>query len=175
MRMELYEVVMERAERFVMAHIIAPHIDRAAELVWDHALAQGQTDMSFVIERVDETLPPEMQTGLEAMLESAPVAFASFCEGVGWIAHVASMPQLRIYRIEEVSGDEFYVISPSSDVAAAIFVDYYPPIESEPRMFRVHYGLAGIPNENLMNLPALLEAGPVGFVEFVPEDGWRHS
>ena len=42
-------------------------------------------------------------------------------------------------------------------------------------MFRIHDGLMGLKNEALRGLPALLEFGPVGVVEWRDESGWSRK
>ncbi len=105
-------------------------------------------------------------------MEHAPVDFASFCEGMGWLAHMAPVSQLRLYRIEEVDGDHHFVIAPNGDMAAAIYSEVVPLAQDEARLFRIHDGLIGLRNESLRNLPALLEVGPIGIVDWDDEIGW---
>lgn len=172
MRMELYEVGITRPKRLVTTYIVSPGEQRASEILVEHGIALNQENTRFTIERVDETLPDDRQMGLDALLEHAPVGFASFCEGVGWLAHMASITQLKLYRIEEVDGDHHFVIAPNSDMAAAIYCEVVPLGEDEAGLFRIHDGLLGLENEALQNLQALLEAGPIGMVEWHGQHGW---
>lgn len=128
--------------------------------------------MAFTLQGVDETLPDEQKDGLEGLLETAPVGLASYCQGVGWIAHAVPVPQLHLYRIEEVRGDDHFVIAPSGDVAAAVYCECVGMPDGKPVMFRIHDGMVGLRDEAMRGLPALLAFGPVRVVRFDALDGW---
>jgi hypothetical protein len=170
--MELYRVVIKRPNRLVTGYLVSPDEERVSEVVIEHEVALNQENSGFTIERVDETLPDDQQLGLEALLEHAPVGFASFCEGVGWLAHMAPVRRLKLYSIEEVEGDRHFVIAPSSDMAEDIYCQVIPLDHGEARQFQVHDGLFFLTNARLRNLPALLEMGPIGMVEWDDETGW---
>ncbi len=172
MRMELYRVVIKRPNRLVTGYIVSPDEERASEVVVEHEVALNQENSGFTIERVDETLPDDHQLGLEALLAHAPVGFASFCEGVGWLAHMAPVTQLRLYMIEEVEGDHHFVIASNGDMAEAIYCETIPLNDGEQRQFCVHDGLFFLRNARLRSLPVLLEVGPIGMVEWDDELGW---
>lgn len=172
MRMELYRIEITRPSRLVTGYVVAPGDERAKEVVVEHEIALNQENEGFTIERVDETLPESQQEGLEALLERTPVGFASFCQGIGWLAHMVSVPVLRLYRIEEIAGDHHFVIAPSGDMAAAIYCEVVPLPHDEARLFGIHDGQFGLRNDRLRNLPTLLEAGPIGMVEWDDERGW---
>lgn len=172
MRMELFKVEIQRQSRLITGYVVAPGEHRVSEIVFEHEVALNQENCGVTIERVDETLPSNQQDGLDALLEHAPVGFASFCEGIGWLAHVAAVQQLRLFRINEVEGDEHFVVAPNSDMAVAVYCGCVPIEEDEGRLFGVHDGLFGLANERLRNLPALLETGPIGMVAWDEENGW---
>lgn len=172
MRMELFKVEIERPNRLATGYLVAPEEERARAFVIEHEIALNQENNGFTIDRVDEHLPASMQQRLDALLEHAPVGFASYCEGVGWLPHVAPIQQLRLFRIEELDGGRHFVIAPTGDLAAAIYCDAVPLDDDESRMFGVHDGLFGLKNEKLRNLPALLEVGPIGMVEWDDDRGW---
>ena len=44
--------------------------------------------------------------------------------------------------------------------------------EGHARMFRIHDGAIGLKNEALRGLPALLEFGPIGLIDWDDERGW---
>jgi len=170
--MELYEVVITRPNRLATAFVVSPGEERVREIIVEHEIALNQENSGFTIERVDEKLPRSHRLRLDALLEHAPVGFASYCEGVGWLPHVAPVQQLRLFRIEEVDGDCHFVVAPSGDLAAAIYCDAVPLEGDEARLFGVHDGLFGLKNDKLRNLSALLEVGPIGMVEWDEDIGW---
>lgn len=172
MRMELYQVEITRPNRLVTGYVVAPGEHRASEIIIEHEIALNQENSGFTIKRVDENLPENRQQGLDTLLEHAPAGFASYCDGIGWLAHVAPVQQLRLFRIEEVDGDQHFVLAPNGDIAAAVYCEAVPLEEGEGRLFGVHDGFFGLKNEGLRNLPALLEAGPIGMVEWDEERGW---
>jgi hypothetical protein len=171
MRFELYRVTISRAHRRVTGFLLASDAQRAEEMVVANEIELNQENDGFTIERVDDTLPEDQRLGLDPLLEGAPAGFASFNPQVGWIAHARPAPKLYLYRIEEVSGDEHFVVAPTGDVAAAVYSECVELKEGEASMFRIHDGAVGLKNEALRGLPALLEFGPVGLAKYT-EDGW---
>ncbi|RVQ68739.1 hypothetical protein EKN06_00450 [Croceicoccus ponticola] len=163
--MELYKIDVRRGDRTCTAFVVAPGEERASEVITEIEIIMNRENDGFTLERVDETLLDDRRTGLDALLETAPVGMASYCEGVGWIAHALPAPKLNFYRIEEVHGDEYFVVAPSGDVAAAVYCERCGLTEGEARLFRIHDGMDGLKTEALRGLPALLEFGPVGLIE----------
>jgi len=172
MRMNLYEVEIEREDRRVRGYIVSPSEPRAVRLVAEHNNELGEEHTSFTLQRIDEDLPDDRREGLDDMLESAPVGFASYCDPIGWIVHAAAVHKLRFFRIEDRQGNETFIIAPSADVAAAIYSTGTPLAEGQHRLFRIFDGLENLPEERRGNLDKLLEAGPVGIAEFDEEAGW---
>lgn len=171
MRLELYRVDLRRGERTVSGFVVAPGEQRASEIVIETERAMNRENGGFTLERVDEMLPDDQRDGLEGLLETAPVGLASYCQGVGWIAHAVPVPQLHLYRIEEVHGDEYFVIAPSGDVAAAVYCECVGTPDNKPVMFRIHDGMDGLEKDAMRGLPALLAFGPVGMVAR-DDSGW---
>ena len=174
MRFELYRVTISRAHRHVTGFVLASDPQRAEEIVIANEIELNQENDGFTVERVDDTLPEDQRLGLDALLECAPAGFASFNPQVGWIANALPAPKLHLYRIEEVSGDEHFVVAPTGDVAAAVYCECVELKEGEARLFRIHDGAIGLKNEALRGLPALLEFGPVGLAVFT-EGGWSFT
>ncbi|GEM_PF-1042730 len=172
MRMQLFKVEIERADRKVQSYVVATDEHRVAEHIIEHDLTLCQEHLGFSAERVDHILPLDRRTGLGALLESAPVCFASYCEGVGWVPHLEPVQRLRLVKIEELDGGEFLIIAPTVDVAVAIYSEHAAIEDGDARLFRVSDALATIGNPSIRNLPELLGAGPVGIVQFDEETGW---
>lgn len=172
MRFELYQVVITRADREVTGFIVAPDRQRASEIVIEREIMLNQENLGFMLDRVDETLPEDRQTGLQALLENAPAGIASYCEPLGWVAHATLAPRLYLYRIEEAEGDEHFIIAPNGNLAAAVYCEGVWLDEGSASLFRIHDGAIGLRNDALRGLPALLEFGPVGMVAWDDERGW---
>lgn len=172
MKFELYQVTISRAQRQVTGFVLAPDPHRAEEIVTANELALNEENQGFTLERVDDTLPPDLRKGLDALLENAPVGLASYCEPIGWIAHTIPAPKLRLYRIEEMVGGTHFVIAPTFDVAVAVYCDCMELEEGEDSVFNVQDGTIGLKNEGLRGLPALLEFGPIGLVQWHDDVGW---
>lgn len=172
MRMELFNVELTRPGQVITGFIVAPGEERAREVLDEHEIALNRETTSVRIERVDEILSEDRQLGLDALLENAPVGFASFCEGLGWLAHMTSVPKLRLFRIEEVGGPSHFVVAPDADMAAAIYCEVVPLAVDDARLFGIHDGLFGLRRDRRRNLSVLLEVGPVGLVDWDDERGW---
>jgi len=172
MRLELYRADLRRGDRTVTGFVVAPGEQRASEVVIETERAMNREHDEFTLERVDETLPDDLRDGLEGLLETAPVGLASYCKGIGWITHAVPVPQLHLYRIEEVHGDDYFVIAPSGDVAAEVYCECIGMADGRPVMFRIHDGVVGLKKEAMRGLPALVAFGPVGVVEFDNVKGW---
>lgn len=172
MRFHLYRVEIQRADRTAIGYLVSTDEERASEIVIANEIHLNEENQGFALERVDETLPPNMRKGLDCLLEHAPVGFASYSEKIGWMPHTVPTPKLHLWRIDEVAGARHFVIAPSGDVAVWIYCETIGLDDQEPRTFSVEDGLFGIKNEALKGLPALLEFGPIGMVEWDKERGW---
>lgn len=123
--------------------------------------------------RIDETLTGDSTQGLDLLLESAPVSFASFAEGLGWIAHVAPITRLCLYRIEIACGEATYVIAPNSDVAVAVWFDCRERPDEETILFRIGDCLDGLDEKQREAIEPFLEFGPIGPLLWHSERGWQ--
>ena len=172
MRFHLYQAQIERAQQLITIYVTASEERHAREVIADLQITAGQKD--FKLERVDEDLPRDRQKGLDSLLETAPAGLASYCEPIGWIAHVIPVPRLYLFRVEEVDREgaraEHHIIAPNYDVATAVYCDCILPPEGEPRLFRIRDGMHGLTDKR--GLSALLEFGPVGVVSWDEERGW---
>lgn len=175
MRFELFRVEIERVDRTLVGHIVASDRQRASEIVVEREIMLNQENQGFSLERVDHTLPDSQRDGLDALLSNAPAGLASYCPQLGWTAHATVLPKLNLYRIEEVDGGEYFIIAPNPDLAAAIYCECVWLDEESARLIRIHDGAAGLKNEALRGLPALLEFGPVGIITWEQERGWSHQ
>lgn len=173
MRNQLFKCEIARGDRLVTCYIVAPEEQRASEILIQTEIEANREHQSFALERVDKTLPSDKRKGLIPLLKSGVVGPASYNKAVGWVTHSVPAPKLHFYRIEEKDGDEYCIIAPTGDVAAAIYCGVSDLQEGEGRFFRILDGFFGLKNECLRGLPALLKYGPIGLVTWDDERGWQ--
>ena len=171
MKFHLYECVIQRQDHEVRGHIVAPSKDRAWMVFIEHEEALGLNHEDLKLTRVDQTLAGDHRRGLDALLESAPVGFASYCE-IGWVAHTAPVQKLKLYRLAEDEGDDMFAVAPSIDIAASVFTVALRVPLGETRILRIADGMSNLPDDEIRNLPLFLEFGPIGVVKFDPASGW---
>ncbi|MBX7502423.1 hypothetical protein K3181_13325 [Qipengyuania sp. YG27] len=174
MKFHLYGCVIQRQDGEVRGHIVAPSRDRAWMVAIEHEEALGLEHVDLTVTRVDETLTGDHRRGLDALLESTPVGFASFCE-LGWVAHTAPVQQLKLYRLVNDEGDDLFAVAPNIDIAASVFTTALRVPLGETLTLRIADGMMELPANQVRNLPRLLECGPIGIVQFDKSvDGWSH-
>lgn len=169
MRFHLYACEIMRAGNVSSGHIVAANEQRAADTIIDHDLALGLTHESFSLERVDQSLPEAQRRGLDALLESAPTCFASWCD-LGWVAHTAPVTRLRFFHTTDPRGGDVYAIAPNMELAAALFSNTMLP-DAKPHVFAISEGVECLPEEMTSNVAELLELGPVGIAEWDADAG----
>lgn len=174
MRFQLFKCQITRADRLVTCFIVGPEEQRASEILIQTEIESNRENQGFTLERVDKTLPPDKRKGLDTLLESGVIGVASYNEALGWLTHSVPSPKLHFYRIKEVEGDDYFIIAPTGDVAAAVYCEVSGLKEGEARLFRILDGFYGLMPECMKGLPALLEYGPIGVIEWDDERGWSH-
>ena len=174
MKFHLYEVVIRRQDSEVRGHIVAPSKDRAWLFAIEHEEALGLEHDDLILTRVDEPLRGDKRRGLDALLTSASVGFASFCE-IGWVAHTAPVQKLCLYRFEGGQDASLFAIAPNIDIAASVFTMALNIPLGETRMLAISDGMKHVSDEQVLNLPQLLECGPIGIVQLDEHaGGWSH-
>jgi len=172
MKFHLYGCVIQRQDGEVRGHIVAPSRDRAWMVAIEHQEALGLDHEELTITRVDETLSGDHRRGLDALLESAPVGFASYCE-IGWVAHTAPVQRLKLFRLAEDEGDDLFAIAPNIDIAASVFTTALRVPLGETRTLRIRDGMKELRKDQVRSLRRLLECGPIGIVQFDKDvGGW---
>lgn len=171
MKFHLYECVIRRQDDEARGHIVAPSKDRAWMIAIEHEEALGLDHQDLTLTRVDETLDCDHRRGLDTLLESAPVGFASYC-GIGWVAHTAPVHQLKLYRLADAEGDDLFAIAPNIDIAASVFTNALRVPPGATRTLRISNGMSKLSEAKTRNLARLLEFGPVGMVAWDDERGW---
>lgn len=78
MRMKLFAVEIVRPNGSLDAHIVAPSDEAASDFAQDYNEALGLSVAQITVARIDDRLPSNRLVGLNDMLETAPVSFASF-------------------------------------------------------------------------------------------------
>lgn len=175
MNFHLYEVVIKRQDGKVRGHIVAPSKDRAWMAAVEHDEALGLEHEDLTLTRVDQTLTGDHRRGLDALLESAPVGFASFCE-IGWVAHTAPVQQLKLFRLAADEGDDLFAIAPNIDIAASVFATALRIPLGETRTLRIEDSMNELRKDEVRNLPRLIECGPIGIVRFDKDvGGWSRD
>tara|TARA_R100001126_G_C4880972_1_gene179090 strand:+ start:2162 stop:2716 length:555 start_codon:yes stop_codon:yes gene_type:complete len=166
MNFHLYECIIHRGDHEVRGHIVAPSQDAAFMVVVEHSEALGLDHEDFTTERVDHKLQGDRRRGLDTLLRTAPVGFASFCE-IGWVAHIAPVQKLKLYRTVDNKGSDVFAIAPNTDIAASIFTSAMSiPTKGEVRLLHISDGMVDLPDDQVHNLPKLMECGPIGIVRF---------
>lgn len=168
MKFQLYECLIQRAGYQVTAYIVAPTQDAAWLAVIEHGEALGLDHEDLTLKRIDDVIDDELRPGLDDLLASAPVGFASFAGR--WIAHTAPVQQLKLYRTIDDKGDNVFAIAPNADVAASVFTTELRVRPGEVRLLRISDGMADMPDHMICNLPRLLEFGPIGIALFDSEE-----
>ncbi len=165
MRFQLFAVEIYRSTGRVRGHIVAPFEEQAAQIVCDHADALGPKQDGFSLQRIDDTLSDDLRIGLDGLLENSPAGFASYCT-LGWVAHTAPVQKLRFYRSKDPKGFDIYAVAPNFDVASAVFGSTLLPSKGKLHTFSITEGVETLSADELLNLPTLLELGPIGIAEF---------
>lgn len=175
MRNKLFKCEITRGDRLVTCFIVAPEDQRASEILIQTEIEGNREHQGVALVRVDDALPPHQRKGLDTLLESGVVGLASYNEALGWLTHSVPAPKLHFYRITEVDGDEYCIIAPTGDVAAAVYCKASELQEGEGRLFRILDGFYSLRVECMRGLPALLEYGPIGVVKWNDELGWQSA
>lgn len=173
MRNELFKCEITRGDRLVTGYVVADGEQRASEILIQTEIEGNRENQGFVLERIDDVLPPDQRKGLDALLESGVIGVASYNAAIGWLTHSVPSPKLHFYRIQEVDGDDYFIIAPSGDVAAAVYCEVSGLKENEARLFRILDGFYELHADCMRGLPALLEYGPIGVITHDDERGWR--
>jgi len=173
MKMQLFEVRIVREDEPPFTYVVAPSEARAVELIREHHQRIGRDYDSVEICRIDDTLVGDERTGLDDMLDSAPVGFASPpAPGIGWLAHTATVHRLRLYRIEEQNRAEIFIIAPNPDIAASVWASALELIDDDIRLYRIFDETEQHAEDHRGGLDALLEFGPISRIHY-SEGGWK--
>lgn len=171
MHFYLYHCLITRPSGIVSGHLVASSNDHAALVIDRHDRALGLTHQSIILRRVDDTLPDELRDGLDRLLEQGPAGFASHCD-LGWVAHVAPVKRLRLFRSEDHRGMEILAVAPNEDVANALFANTLLPETQRRHAFHTTDVTETYEDEQRPGLLALLDGYQIGIADF-DEEGER--
>lgn len=173
MRMKLFHLSYNTGHDRQTVQVVAPNAMMAIEFCHSHLEGFDMNgNPAPEILRIDETLSGDSTLGLDLLLESAPISIASFADGLGWIAHVAPITRLCLYRIETASSKVAYVIAPNSNVATSVWFDRRDRSDGEPVLLRIDDGLNGLDEKQREEIEPFLEFGPIGLLSWHDERGW---
>ena len=160
----LYECIIQRRGHTARAYVVAPTQDAAWLMVIDHEEALGLDHEDLTLTRIDHVIDDELRPGLDDLLASASVGFASFADR--WIAHTAPVQQLKLYRTIDGMGGNIFALAPNVDVAASVFTTELRIRPGETRLLHISDGMADLPDDMVCNLPRLREFGPIAVAIF---------
>lgn len=173
MRMRLYDAQFVRSDGLCTAHIVAPDAETANQFAVEYHVQIGVELSRIALLRVDRDLPLEHRVGLDDMLESAPVGFATRCDPVGWFVFMTLHPTLKYYRIDDGVGGVTHIIAPDADAASAIWLSSIELDEDgcHPTCV-ITTSMDSLEERQREGLAALLEFGPAGVIAWDDERGW---
>lgn len=172
MRFMLFKLTIERTSDLNTGYVVAPEIYSANQVVQEMVpLRDGE---QFTLERIDETLPEDQRVGLDEMLQTAPVGLASFCLGIGWIAHAMPVPKLKLFIIEIEDGDQpYFVAAPTPEVACSMFFETVPLAPpGQVQTFSIDEAAGKVTDQMRAGIEAFLELCPITMAVWEPERGW---
>lgn len=175
MRFMLFKLTIERTSDLNTGYVVAPESYSANEVVQEMVpLRDGE---QFTLERIDETLPADQRIGLDEMLQTAPVGLASFCLGIGWIAHAMPVPKLKLFIIEIEDDDQpYFVAAPMPEVACSMFFETVPLAPpGQVQTFSIHEAAGKVTDQMRAGIEAFLEFCPISMVVWDPEHGWMRT
>lgn len=167
---KLYQFRIKRpGEEIALAHVIAPTEDDAHQHFLDREFTLGLENEWFSIERVDRQLPSDERDGLASLLKSAPTCMASHNPIAGWLAHVAPVHRLRLYRSLDYNGMEILAAAPNEDVAKTIYNTTQLAAPQVTHQWFVDEVSVEQAIERSTEIKRLLEGEQIGIVDFDEE------
>ena len=173
MRMRLYEAEIARPDGTVTIYIVAPSGKRAADFARKFHAEIGVIAPSITVSRVDDKLPIRRRRGLDDMLETGPIGFASECRPLGWFVFKTMHPPPELYRIEDDDGGVKFIIASNADVATAVWLDSLDLDEQGCHPYwRITSGMGLVEGEQRAAMEDLIHGAITGVVTW-DGDRWR--
>lgn len=172
MRFNLYRCEIRQASRTTTCHFVAATEEHAAIVIDQHCDALELKQVLYSLERVDQSLSEDQQIGLDDVLENAPAGIVSFTS-IGWIAHAAPVPKLRLFASLDYRDIPIYAIAPHAGVAMLLMQTTQLPNSKRVHHFKIRDITETLPDDKWKNLDEVLAAGQAGIAEYDDEqDGW---
>jgi hypothetical protein len=167
---KLYQFRIKRTgEEIALAHVIAPTEEDAHQFFLDREFTLGLANEWFAIERVDRQLPGDERDGLAPLLKSTPTCLASHNPIAGWLAHVAPVHRLRLYRSLDYRGTEILAAAPNEDVAKTIYnTTQFAAVHASHQWFVEEMSIEQAV-ERSPEIERLLEGEQIGIVDYDEE------
>lgn len=173
MRMRLYAAEFVRRDGIVGGHIVAPSGEMATQFAKEYHDDIGVNVTRISVARIDHKLSQRRRRGLDDVLETAPIGFASECPPLGWFEHTLIRPRLKLYRIEPENEEAVHIIAQNPDVASAIWLASLDLGEEGAHpLWSISQGLDHLDERQRAEMEERLEVGPVGEVVWSAECGW---
>ncbi|WP_238401548.1 hypothetical protein [Altererythrobacter sp. C41] len=171
--MRLYEAEFVRPDGIVNGHIVAPSGATATQFAKEYHDETGIHVSQITIARIDDKLPSRRRWGLDDLLETASIGFASECPPLGWFGHTLVQPRLKLYRIEPENEEAVHIIAQNPDVASAIWLCGLDLGDDGAHPFwSISQGLDHLDEQQRAEMENRLEVGPVGEYVWNSERGW---
>ena len=120
---------------------------------------------------IDEELEGDDRHGLDLLLNTTTVDFASHAPGLGWVAHVAAVHKLALFALEDDRGAITFVVAPTQDVALEVLWANKEIGEGETRLYRSVDPFRHMTDAQRDADTAFLEFGPIGIAQWT-QKGW---
>lgn len=171
MKMKLYHAAIVTGTGKQVVLVVAPSITRSSEFIQDHYRQRGERVTKITTTRIDAKLEGDERLRLDDLLETAPVCFATYAPGVGWLIDHMAVTPFRLFRIEERDGAVTFVIARNPDDASAVWGASFELEEGETRMFRIIEGMSGLTERQRELLAPVLESGPAAVLKWDEPNG----
>lgn len=172
MKFKLYRSEVIGSDGKTVLHVVAACIEMVSEVIRDHYQARGIRLTRTATKRVDESLGPRRQLGLQSMLETAPTGLAAYIPKNGWMVTQVPRTGLKLYQFKEPTGDCTLVVAPNADFASAVWDLSFAIGNDEHRPFAISEGSDGLSVQAKTALDEFLMSGAVGVATWDNERGW---
>ncbi len=172
MKFKLYRSEVIGSDGKTVLHVVAACIEMVSEVIRDHYQARGIRLTRTATKRVDESLGPRRQLGLQSMLETAPTGLATYILKHGWMVYDQVRLKLKLFRVDELSGEQSFVIAPNAYVAAAVWGVSLKLNPGKQRPYKVSDGFENLVDDRHRGLDELLTSGPIGLIAYKYGHGW---
>lgn len=172
MRMQLFETKIVNSEGVFKTHIAAPAIKQASDFVKDYHREKGIVLTLIDLKRVDESLPPRRQRGLDAVLANAPTGLVAYDNTAGWFMQSTLHERMKLITIEPEGEESVFVVAPNVSVASAIWMVSVIDEDGLHPQWNFTLDTKCLPKAPRSALPHFLQFAPAGIAVWDEETGW---